>query len=695
MPRSFVIRPFGKKSDSNGREIDFDVVHETLIRPALEASGLAGGTTVEIVDAGNIRADMFALILEADLVVCDITVHNANVFYELGVRHALRKRGTLMIKGTQSADTTPFDLLTDRYLGYDVTKPGTAKDQLIRMIGATLRGERIADSPVFGMMPALTEVDPTVVQPLPIAFAEEVQRATTSRQLGWLRLLAEDVRGRRFERAGLRLVGQAQWRLKDLEAARESLEAIREVYPNDVAANLALANVYQRMAKAESNEGGMAKADEAIARVLANSAATQSDRVEAFALRGRNLKAVWRWDFEGLSTVPERRARAMNRQLQNSYTAYLAAFQQDQNHFWSGLGALQMGTILLDLAGELQREWRLGFDSDDEADCALSTIRRTVEQLRHSVRLATEAELARVETGSSNAFWARVSQADVLFAEGADDARVFRRYSDVMADAGPFDWDAVRGQLELYELLGIRADLAGRIIDDGNRLEKPALCNQHVIVFAGHQPDEAHRTPPRFPPSLAAAAKDRIRARLEAIKASTPPSSSIVALASGAPGGDVIFHEVCRELGVASVMCLPIPTAEYVRKTYDRFPEWRSRFIDLLQERTSVLELSDRAELPNWLAEPPRDPPIDFWERGNRWVLAMARALNPVRAYLMVLWDGARNSAHTGGTAHMVSLAEQTDEFQIDRIDTTTLGIPVTPTLPASEPGTLSPSARP
>ena len=42
----------------------------------------------QVADAGNIRADMFALIIEADLVICDITVHNANVFYELGIRHA-------------------------------------------------------------------------------------------------------------------------------------------------------------------------------------------------------------------------------------------------------------------------------------------------------------------------------------------------------------------------------------------------------------------------------------------------------------------------------------------------------------------------------------------------------------------------------------------------------------------------------
>ena len=62
-------------------------------------------------DAGNIREDMFGLIFEADVVVCDITILNANVFYELGIRHALRKRSTVMIKGQPTKDGTPFDLL--------------------------------------------------------------------------------------------------------------------------------------------------------------------------------------------------------------------------------------------------------------------------------------------------------------------------------------------------------------------------------------------------------------------------------------------------------------------------------------------------------------------------------------------------------------------------------------------------------
>ena len=71
MARAFVIRPFGKKKDSSGLEIDFERVHEELIDPSLKATGLGGGTTGEIVDSGNIREDMFALILEADLVVMD------------------------------------------------------------------------------------------------------------------------------------------------------------------------------------------------------------------------------------------------------------------------------------------------------------------------------------------------------------------------------------------------------------------------------------------------------------------------------------------------------------------------------------------------------------------------------------------------------------------------------------------------
>jgi len=209
MTRAFVIRPFETKIDSSGKEIDFERVHQELIDPALKAAKFEGGTTGEIIESGNIREDMFALILEADLVVCDITVHNANVFYELGIRHALRKKRTVLIKGTPTSDSTPFDLLTDRYCAYEIDDPAAAKDELTERITRTLKSDRPTDSPIFQMLPSLPEADPSKIKVLPLDFMEEVDRAQAAKSIGWLRLLSEEVRGRRFQWEGLKLVATA------------------------------------------------------------------------------------------------------------------------------------------------------------------------------------------------------------------------------------------------------------------------------------------------------------------------------------------------------------------------------------------------------------------------------------------------------------------------------------------------------
>src|SRR5262249_51398777 len=79
--RAFIIRPFGTQKD-----INFDEVERVLIAPALDRLEIGGRTTIEIVEAGNIRIDMFQRLLTADLVVADLSIHNANLFYEPGRR---------------------------------------------------------------------------------------------------------------------------------------------------------------------------------------------------------------------------------------------------------------------------------------------------------------------------------------------------------------------------------------------------------------------------------------------------------------------------------------------------------------------------------------------------------------------------------------------------------------------------------
>src|SRR6202158_4400612 len=111
MPRVFIVRPFNVKEG-----IDFEAVERLLIQPALKDAGLQGATTTEITRAGNIREDMFRLLVTADLVVADLSIHNANVFYELGIRHALRGKRTFLLRSDQ--DAYPFDVQTDRSLHY-------------------------------------------------------------------------------------------------------------------------------------------------------------------------------------------------------------------------------------------------------------------------------------------------------------------------------------------------------------------------------------------------------------------------------------------------------------------------------------------------------------------------------------------------------------------------------------------------
>ena len=670
MARAFVIRPFGKKQDSAGKELDFDRVHEELITPALLANGLEGGTTGDIVDAGNIREDMFALIFEADLVVCDVTILNANVFYELGIRHALRKRRTVMIKGHPTQDATPFDLLTDRYLPYAVDDPASTLQELTDVISATMASNRETDSPIFQMLPSLPEADPATVLVVPLTFSEEVERARSARSMGWLRLLSEDVRGLRFQWQGLRLVAQAQWALRDFEGARKSWEAIREVYPKDIGANLALANIYERLHRSNGRSAWLRASDQRILQVSEQSEATTEQRVEALSLGGRNQKTRWRREFESHESEGERRAAAMNPSLHESYEAYREAFDHDLDHFYSGLNALQMGTLFLELsAGD--DDWKDVFDDDETAETYRRKLSRDVENLRTVVPVSVDAALRRMDRNDSGRIWAEISRADVLFLLEDRERRIRNAYLRAIPAGAAFAWGATRGQLELFAELGFKTEVAHRLIAalDEHVGMKASMDHEneadeavHVVFFAGHKVDLPGRETPRFPPGSEPKARELIRAALEARRAD---GGRLEALASATPGSDVLFHEVCAELGVPSTLCLPMPAQDFARKLFAEFDDWRTRFFQLVEQHC-VLELSDRPGLPKWLHGAELDP----WERTNRWVMEMARTSPQVRKVtLIALWDGADQGDRRGGTSHMVELARASGAVYVEIVD--------------------------
>lgn len=151
----FVIMPFGQKVGLDDETIDFDVVYEHLIKEVVRDKLKLNITrSDEIQTPGWIHREMLRHILEDDVAIVDITTQNANVFYELGVRHALRKSVTVLIR--KKSTKIPFNIEGMRIIDYELTLPGArqAQKKLEAFIRNGLEGAE-NDSRVYDVFPDL------------------------------------------------------------------------------------------------------------------------------------------------------------------------------------------------------------------------------------------------------------------------------------------------------------------------------------------------------------------------------------------------------------------------------------------------------------------------------------------------------------------------------------------------------------
>src|SRR4051812_47595166 len=116
-PLCFVLMPFGLKRDIAGYMIDFDSIYKELIAPSINDAGFQPLRADEEMTGGIIHKPMFERLILCDYAVADLTTANANVFYELGVRHAVRPRSTVLIFA-ENGGRLPFDLSPMRALAY-------------------------------------------------------------------------------------------------------------------------------------------------------------------------------------------------------------------------------------------------------------------------------------------------------------------------------------------------------------------------------------------------------------------------------------------------------------------------------------------------------------------------------------------------------------------------------------------------
>ena len=139
----------------------------------------------------------------------------------------------------------------------------------------------------------------------------------------------------------------------------------------------------------------------------------------------------------------------------------------------------------------------------------------------------------------------------------------------------------------------------------------------------------------------------------------------IEAIAGGASGSDIVFHEVCAELGIPTRLLLALPADRYLaHSVQDSGPKWVERFWALCHSHEPQV-LSDSNELPDWLAG---ITGYTIWQRNNLWTMATGLSAERAEVTLLTVWDGKPGDG-PGGTADMVRLAGERGVKVLDSID--------------------------
>jgi tetratricopeptide (TPR) repeat protein len=637
-PHAFVAMPFGVKKDSQGVEVDFNRVYNDLIKPALEGAGLDVFRADEEGRAGDIRTDMFQELLIADLVVADLTLDNPNVWYELGVRHALRARGVVLICGGRV--TTAFDLYTDRKLRYNI-KDGVLdpaimeqdKKSLTDMVKATMEswhGRKV--SPVYHLMPNLQEPDWKSLRIGDVqefwqqhdAWERRIELARKAEHIGDVLVLADEAPIAAFRAEAWIKAGETLRKAEHFNFALEQLERGLAIEPENLKGLSEQGICLQRLALVGRPGHSVDRARDHYRKVLELYPQDQ----ETWALLGRVDKDAWvaAWRRPGNTPTQMRDEAAYeDALLRAAIDSYTTSYRSNPGHYYSGINALTLMHLYRYLT------------NDPRYDRVMAT-------MAGAVRFAAESK-----PDESQRFWSNATIGDLEVLVGTSDT-IQAAYKEAIA-RNDKDWFALRScraQLELLKDLGFRPEHvdAGIVTFDRalQKLAKPEDRRQprQVFLFSGHMIDAPGRQPPRFPAEKESAAAQKIAEALDKLGA----GSEDLALTQGACGGDLIFTEVCQQRGVKVQWLQPFDEPEFIQESVICSDEaWRDRYLAAKATLTAGIRSA-----PEQLGPPPKG--VNPFQRCNLWLLYTALSYGIDKVRFICLWDGA-GSVKPGGTAHM------------------------------------------
>lgn len=340
-PLCFVLMPFGKKPGAGSTVIDFDAVYGKLIKPAVEAAGLQPLRADEEQAGGIIHKPMFERLILCEFAVADLTTANANVFYELGVRHAIKPATTILL---YAADGTrlPFDLAPMRALTYGLHSDGTPaaadadRDRLVKLLQAAKADD--VDSPVYQLVEGFPDIQHIKTD----VFRDQVAYSATIKDE------LRGIRGKQREEAigAIHAIEQRIGPLDRVEAGVlvDLLLTCRAVSAWDEMIRIAgcmpdplrRTPLVQEQLAFGLNRAGRGEEAERVLLQLINARGPSS---ETYGLLGRVYKDRWDAAAKRGETIL---ARGM---LQKAIDAYLKGFEADWRDAYPGINAATLMTL--------------------------------------------------------------------------------------------------------------------------------------------------------------------------------------------------------------------------------------------------------------------------------------------------------------------------------------------------------------
>jgi len=674
-PHAFVVMPFGKKEGFDGTIIDFNAIYQDLIKPALEEAGFEPFRADEETTTGDILTDMFQELLLADLAICDLSIDNANVYYELGIRHAFRQRGVVHIQSGRAY--MPFDIFNVRTIPYHTNDEGLPDPEFlekdIQAIARVCRDTWASDqdaihSPVFNLLTGLEEPDrKTLRTPLATGFwreynewKERVTIAQRQKRMGDIMLLTEEISNPLIKEEAIDEAGKA---LRGMERDELALQQYRQ--------GLELNSKNSEFRRQEAfHLNRLGRVDEAIVK-LENLLADEPSDTEAISYLGRIYKDMWTESWMNIEDEKTRLQEAFDAShwLVKSIQTYMKGFYYDLNEYYPGINALTLSIILDHLAEQ--------YDEGDDPDVQI--VRDILPNLKGTLEFALE-KLAQDEASD---YWTLVSLAELMVMTTEDVKFVKRAYKKALTAARKniFFLQSSISQLGILKALAMRPEFVAigvQVLQDEIRrirkeapteeqLEEEAIIEvkgeEWVMLFTGHKIDMEGQSEKRFLLEMEKEARKRIDAALDKFEIG---KDDLGVTAGAACGGEIIFIEACLERGMMVEVHLPYSEPQYIKKNVSfAGDEWVERFYNIRNHPDVQISFQlDHVGKPK--------PGVDPYERNNRWALYSSLILGIDRVRLIALWDGkAQETDHDGLlVSHMVEEMRHVGGF-VEHLNTT------------------------